>query len=231
MWRLYHADFRDVIDEVMYESDDPVVVTDPPFNVGYHYDRYSDRMDDGEYWQMLAGLREYGPLVVVHYPEALHRLSVELGEAPRKVCSWVYNANTERQHRDIAFYGLTPDFDLIKRPYYSMKDKRCRALMERTGGARSYDWQYVDLVKNRSREKTPHPCQMPLDVMRWVVGVIPGSGTIVDPFCGSGTTGVACVMGGRDFAGIEMSDDYYEIAERRLNEAQEAERYVQPKLF
>lgn len=72
---------------------------------------------------------------------------------------------------------------------------------------------------------------MPLDVMRWVVGVIPGSGTIVDPFCGSGTTGVACVMGGRDFAGIEMSEEYYEIAERRLSEAQEAGRFVQPKLF
>lgn len=49
--------------------------------------------------------------------------------------------------------------------------------------------------------------------------------------CGSGTTGVACVMGGRDFAGVEMSEEYYEIAERRLNEAREELRFVQPKLF
>lgn len=231
MWQLHNADFRDVIDDVTYEAHSPVIVTDPPFNVGYHYKSYKDKMNESEYYKMLAQLREHAPIVVVHYPEALHRLSVELGEAPARVCSWVYNSNTMRQHRDVAFYGVDPDFDLIKRPYYNLKDKRCRELMERTGGARSYDWQYCDQVKNKSKEKTAHPCQMPLDVMRWVVGVIPGDGTIIDPFTGSGTTGVACVMGERDFIGMEVDPDYFAIAESRIKSAEASARFMQPKLF
>ena len=233
MWKMRNADWHNVIDEVFYEADSPVIVTDPPFNIGYRYDGFKDRRDEGEYYRDLASLFGYGPVVMVHYPEALHRLSIEVGSAPDRVMSWVYNSNTMRQHRDIAFWGVEPDPDRVKRPYYSMKDKRCRELMEKTGGARSYDWGYVDQVKNKSKEKTAHPCQMPVDVMRWIVGVIPedaSHGTIIDPFAGSGTTGVACVMGGRDFSGIEMSEKYFEIAEKRLQQAEESEPYMQKKV-
>jgi len=44
--------------------------------------------------------------------------------------------------------------------------------------------------------------------------------TILDPFMGSGTTGVACVQTGRNFIGIEIDPDYYAIAERRIRDAQ-----------
>ena len=44
--------------------------------------------------------------------------------------------------------------------------------------------------------------------------------TILDPFMGSGTTGVACVQTGRNFIGIEIDPDYFAIAERRIAEAQ-----------
>lgn len=231
MYKLYNTDFRDVIDEITYEADDPVIVTDPPFNIGYHYDTYRDRMRADEYFKMLASLREYAPLVIVHYPEALHRLSIELGEAPRRVLSWVYNANLQRQHRDIAFYGIDPDLTLVKRPYYDLKDKRCREMMKRTGGARCYDWQYTDIVKNISRQKTGHPCQMPLDVMRWAVGIIPGERTVIDPFMGSGTTGIACAMDGRDFVGIEIDPGYYDIARARIEGAKPSGRYMQAKMI
>ena len=49
--------------------------------------------------------------------------------------------------------------------------------------------------------------------------------TILDPFMGSGTTGVACVQTGRNFIGIEIDPTYFAIAERRIKEAQ-----AQPKL-
>ena len=49
---------------------------------------------------------------------------------------------------------------------------------------------------------------------------MPEGATILDPFMGSGTTGVACVQTGRNFIGIEIDRNYYEIAEKRIKEAQ-----------
>ena len=46
----------------------PIVVTDPPFNVGYHYDGYSDRMSPDNYMRMLAYVTSLTPSVVIHYP-------------------------------------------------------------------------------------------------------------------------------------------------------------------
>lgn len=64
-----------------------------------------------------------------------------------------------------------------------------------------------------------HPTQKPLAVMIPLVTRLP-SGVALDPFMGSGTTGVACVRTGRRFIGIEINPDYYAIAERRIREAQ-----------
>ncbi len=230
-WRIYNTDWHNVIEEVIDESDSPVIVTDPPFNIGYGYDKYHDRMSEDDYYKDLAALTDYAPVVMIHYPEALHRMSIEIGKQPTRVFSWVYNSNTKRQHRDVAFWNITPDPELVKRPYYSMGDKRCREMLAKTGGARSYDWGYADQVKNCSKEKTEHPCQMPINVMRWVVGVLPKSATIIDPYMGSGTTGVACVMDEHQFAGIELSERYFNIAKERLENAQKGEPYMQGKLF
>ena len=71
-----------------------------------------------------------------------------------------------------------------------------------------------------------HPCSKPENVMRWIIErTTRESDTILDPFMGSGTTGVACVQTGRNFIGIEIDPDYYEIAKRRIKEAQ-----MQPRL-
>lgn len=48
----------------------------------------------------------------------------------------------------------------------------------------------------------------------------PTGGVVLDPFMGSGTTGVACVRAGLNFIGIEIDPDYFAIAERRIKEAQ-----------
>jgi len=72
-----------------------------------------------------------------------------------------------------------------------------------------------------------HPTQKPLPLMKWCMEKVSNPGdTILDPFMGSGTTGVACVQTGRNFIGIEIDPDYYAIAERRIKEAQ-----MQPTLF
>lgn len=62
-----------------------------------------------------------------------------------------------------------------------------------------------------------HPTQKPLELMRWCVGMT--SGTVLDPFMGSGTTGVACATLGRPFIGIEIEPHYFDIACRRIEEA------------
>jgi len=62
-----------------------------------------------------------------------------------------------------------------------------------------------------------HPTQKPVALMRWLVRLItPEGGTVLDPFMGSGTTGVACIQEGRDFIGIEREEEYMEIAEARI---------------
>lgn len=62
--------------------------------------------------------------------------------------------------------------------------------------------------------------------MRHLIGIIPKNGIILDPFMGSGTTGVACVQTGRRFIGIEIDPHYCEIAQKRIEQA-----LLQPRLF
>lgn len=209
---------QDVIKDVLDAHKNVVIVSDPPFNIGYKYDGYQDKMNDDEYYNMMASVFTLAPSVVIHYPESLHRLSVKMGVVPQKVVSWVYNSNTAKQHRDIAFYGVKPDFRKVRQPYKNPNDKRIKKLIEqgKTGG-RLYDWWEINQVKNVSNDKTDHPCQMPLRVMENIIGILPDGITVIDPFCGSGTTGVACAKLGIEFVGIEQSKKYCEIAEKRIS--------------
>lgn len=65
----------------------------------------------------------------------------------------------------------------------------------------------------RDRE---HQTQKPLEVMRNLVKIVPDGSTVLDPFMGSGTTGVAAVMEGRNFVGIEMNTHYADVAIKRI---------------
>jgi len=70
-----------------------------------------------------------------------------------------------------------------------------------------------------------HPAQKPVELITSIIEDCTKSGdTILDPFMGSGTTGVACVQTGRNFIGIEIDPTYFAIAERRIKEAQEQPR-------
>ena len=82
----------------------------------------------------------------------------------------------------------------------------------------------ADVVHAARTGNEHHPTEKPVALMLAVVGWT--SGTVLDPFMGSGTTGVACVNLGRKFTGIELDPDYFDIACRRIEEA-----YKQPRLF
>lgn len=69
------------------------------------------------------------------------------------------------------------------------------------------------------RRRNNHPTCKPLALMRYLVRLCKtpmGGGVVLDPFMGSGTTGCACVIEGRDFIGIEKEVEYMEIARRRI---------------
>jgi len=78
-------------------------------------------------------------------------------------------------------------------------------------------------------EEKHHPTQKPERVMRWTLSWLPDEArTVLDPFMGSGTTGVACIQTGRKFLGIEIEPKYFSIAEKRIRNAWENR---QGKLF
>ena len=77
------------------------------------------------------------------------------------------------------------------------------------------------------RDGAVHPTQKPLPLMKWCIEQLPAHAhTILDPYMGSGTTGVACAQMGRAFIGIEIDPRYFEIACRRIEAAQ-----AQPDMF
>jgi site-specific DNA-methyltransferase (adenine-specific) len=94
----------------------------------------------------------------------------------------------------------------------------------------SFDGQYAEGRNPQTGERTGnydrtstnhHPTVKPTSLMAWLVTLIcPPGGLVLDPFTGSGTTGVACVKEARDFIGIEQDPEYAEIARARITHEQ-----------
>ena len=80
-------------------------------------------------------------------------------------------------------------------------------------------WQGMLQEEMHSKDKRVHPTQKPIGVMFWIVKNYTNEGdTVLDPFMGSGTTGVACQRLNRNFIGIEISPEYCAIAKQRIAE-------------
>lgn len=97
--------------------------------------------------------------------------------------------------------------------------------MSRAKGFRHL-WAGAIRASEHTANVREHPTQKPIALMEWCLGYVPDAQTILDPFTGSGSTGVACVLQGRAFIGIEREPSYFDIACRRIEEA-----YKQPRLF
>lgn len=90
---------------------------------------------------------------------------------------------------------------------------------------RRLQWRWNGMIRQGNEERY-HPTQKPLEVMKWVIDLCPKSETILDPFMGSGTTGVAAIQMGKKFIGIERESKYFDIACKRMELA-----IAQPQLF
>ncbi|TQF02001.1 site-specific DNA-methyltransferase [Kitasatospora acidiphila] len=73
-------------------------------------------------------------------------------------------------------------------------------------------------IASQPRKDRVHITQKPLEIMQQLVQICPENGTVLDPFAGSGSTGVAALREGRRFVGVELSPHYAEIAEQRLRD-------------
>lgn len=80
-----------------------------------------------------------------------------------------------------------------------------------------YMWN--GMLREKGAQRGDHPTQKPLEVMKWCIGQAPAIETVIDPFMGSGTTGVAAIQMGKSFIGIEREERYFEAACRRIREA------------
>jgi site-specific DNA-methyltransferase (adenine-specific)/modification methylase len=81
-----------------------------------------------------------------------------------------------------------------------------------------YMWN--GMIREKGAQRGDHPTQKPIEVMKWAIGQIPAPcETILDPFAGSGTTGVAAIQMGKSFIGIEREPKYFEAMCRRIREA------------
>lgn len=139
-----------------------------------------------------------------------------------------YNANRMplRAHEDIAvFYRQAPKYNPQKtagEPYRQRRGSPSDVYhgkdMHETisdGGRYPLSWKMF----KRDKEKI-HPTQKPVALMEYLIRTYTNEGeTVLDNCMGSGTTGVACVNTGRNFIGIEMDDKYFEIAQRRIEDA------------
>ena len=93
---------------------------------------------------------------------------------------------------------------------------------------RRIQWRWNGMIRQGNEERY-HPTQKPLEVMKWVIDLCPKADTILDPFMGSGTTGVAAIQMGRKFIGIEREPKYFEIACKRIEQAASQAQLFEPE--
>ena len=79
----------------------------------------------------------------------------------------------------------------------------------------------TNIISTDKKEKTEHPTQKPIALLEYLIKTYTNEGeTVLDFTMGSGSTGVACINTNRNFIGIELDKGYFDIAEKRINEAQ-----------
>jgi DNA modification methylase len=117
-------------------------------------------------------------------------------------------------------FGGASRFYYVAKPSREERDMGCHDLAPRQrDDSRKAGNPGGDNPRNRGLQPrgNSHPTVKPVELMRWLVRLVtPPSGTVLDPFMGSGSTGMACRYEGRPFIGIEREAEYVEIAERRI---------------
>jgi len=203
----------------MADASVDAVITDPPFGIGFEYaSGYEQHRTPDAYWAWLSP--RYSEMLRVVRPGGFVAVW-QTALYARHFWDWFGD--------DIHIYAAAKNFvQLRKTPINYGWDP---VVMQYKSGAvalrpekpkRSIDFFVANVAATVSKPhlRPAHPCPRPLDQTREIVAnfSLPG-GIVLDPFAGSGTTGLACVETGRSFIGIESDDTYAALATTRINAA------------
>jgi site-specific DNA-methyltransferase (adenine-specific) len=241
---LYHGDALAVLAELPDASVD-AAITDPPYSSGGAF--RGDRMRDvhRKYVQTdsargLAGFsgdtrdqRGYGYWCALWLAQC--RRVVAPGGAVAVFTDWRQLPTTTdvMQAGGIVWHGIMPWHKPNGRNSQGRPAGNCEFVVWGTNGPRPQDGTYESLpgfVACPTPRRREHITEKPLEVMRVIVHLAPPGGVILDPFAGSGTTGVAALVEGRRFVGVELDEHHCATARRRLDGARVAPRLAQDVL-
>jgi len=198
---IFNADCLEKMKEIPDKSID-LVLTDPPYGLGFEYGSFNDTQNNlsilikntmPEFLRISKRtVLTCGHTNMWHYPQPTW-IMAWINEAGANMNSWGFTC-----WQPILCYG--------KDPY-----------LENRMGAR----QDIIYDKHISKKWIQHPCPKPDEFIKKLLlrCSVKETDTIFDPFMGSGTTGVACKELGRNFIGIEISPQYFEIAKNRITQA------------
>ena len=244
MERLFNkiicGDCIDVLDKI----DEPfanLIFADPPFNIGYKYDKYNDKVKKEKYlswtkeWMSACKnvLKPNGSFYIAigdDYAANIKIIADELGLFMRNWIIWHYTFGQQmknkfaRSHTHIFYFvkdknNFTFNDYAIRTPsdrQLLYNDKRANPL----GKMPDDVWNQFSRVCGTFKERTGwHPCQMPENLLKRIIAVSSNEeDCVLDPFSGSGTTAAAAMTLGRNYIGIDISKEYVEKASERLDE-------------
>jgi site-specific DNA-methyltransferase (adenine-specific) len=212
---LYHGDCRDILPTLQGVG---AIVTDPPYGINYRSNHNSSRRGEWAKWsrhENMPGIigddapLDPAPLLAFDVPTVIFGGNYCADRLPPSRCWIVWDK------RD----GISPNNQADCELAWTNLNKPARLHRQMWSGLLRAG------AENISKSSKEHPHQKPLALMEACISYA-GGGTVLDPFMGSGTTGVACVKLGRPFIGIEIDKTYFDIACRRIEEA-----YAQPDMF
>jgi site-specific DNA-methyltransferase (adenine-specific) len=216
-----------------------LVFADPPFNVGFRYDKYHDKLEKNNYlawtrdWMTacVQVLKAHGSLYVAiadDYAAHVRLIGEDLGLSVRNWIIWHYTFGQQttqkfaKSHTHIIYFVKdTKNFVFND---YAIRVPSDRQLLyndaraDGRGKIPSDTWTCYSRVCGTFKEREGwHPCQMPELLLARIIATSSNAGDLVlDPFNGSGTTAAAAKQLGRDYCGIDISDDYVTNATLRL---------------
>jgi len=240
---VFLGDIMGLLKELPAKSAD-MVYGDPDYNVGIKYGdkSYTKTFDEYIEWyielakESLRVLTDTGNMFLINYPKQNAYLRVNyLDKACYEVSDyvWAYNTNVGHTpkrfttaHRNILHCRKSKDNkfykDNVAVSYKNPTDRRIlRNLANGSKGRMPYDWFYFDLVKNVSKEKTLHACQIPQKLSEMLIKscTMPGDVVLI-LFGGSGSEIEVCKILKRNYISAEIDEKYHEMILDRLKEGE-----------